>query len=94
MEAIYDFIARRDRRLSVAKDVVRKLRDHCDQYATLTTAGHVLGTPRDDLASGIRVFAYRRWVIVFRAASAGLEVLRIFDGATEYGQVFQNEMNS
>ena len=50
LEEIYDFIARRDRRLSVAKNVIRKLRDHCDEYAQLVAAGNELGTPRDDLA--------------------------------------------
>ena len=32
LAAIYEYIASRDHRLSVAKNVVRKLRDHCDAH--------------------------------------------------------------
>jgi plasmid stabilization system protein ParE len=91
LEAIYDFIARRDRRLSFAKKVVRKLRDHCDHYAELVAAGHQIGTARGDLAPEVCIFTHQRWVVVFRPTLTGIEVLRIYDGSRDFPQLFRNE---
>jgi plasmid stabilization system protein ParE len=87
LEDIYEFIARRDR-LTVAKDVVRRLRDHCEEYASLAASGNVLGTAYDNLAEGVRIFTHQRWVVVFRPIHDGIEVLRIFDGSRDYPRLF------
>lgn len=91
LAAIYEYIASRGHRLSVAKDVVRKLRDHCDDYSSLVAAGNVLGTARDDLAESVRVFTHQRWVVVFRQNDSGIEVLRIFDGSRDYPHLFRTQ---
>ena len=91
LAAIYEYIATRDHRLSVAKDVVHKLRDHCDEYSNLVAAGHVLGTLREDLAEGVRVFTHQRWVVVFRQNDSGVEILRIFDGSRDYPHLFRTQ---
>lgn len=92
LEAIYVYIARRDRRLSVAKNVVHKIRDHCNRYANLTAAGHELGTARDDLGDGIRIFSHQRWVVIIRPNVNGIEVLRIFDGSRDYKHLFLGQI--
>jgi plasmid stabilization system protein ParE len=94
ISAIYEFIARRDRRLSVAKKVVRKLRDHCEDYGKLTSSGNTLGTSREDLGDGIRIFAHQRWVVVFRPREHGIEVLRIFDSSRDFANLFRNEFET
>jgi plasmid stabilization system protein ParE len=89
LTALYEYIASCDHRLSVTKEVVRKLRDHCDEYSSLVAAGHVLGTARDDFAEGVRVFTHQRWVVIFRPNESGIEILRIFDGSRDYPHLFR-----
>lgn len=94
LEAIYDYIARRDNRLSVAKSVVRRFRDHCDHYAELAASGHEIGTAREDLSPGVRIFTHQRWIVVFRPTSNGIEVLRIYDGSRDFPRLFRNEFGN
>jgi toxin ParE1/3/4 len=91
LAAIYEFIALQDHRLSVAKNVVRRLRDHCEEYGKLIAAGNALGTPRQDLGVGIRIFTHQRWVIVFRPCEQGIEVLRVFDASRDFANLFRTE---
>lgn len=43
-----------------------------------------MGTVAPELGTGIRLFSYRRWVIVFRYENHGIDVLRIVDGRQDY----------
>lgn len=65
-------------------------RDHCEQYGRLSAAGNTLGTAREDLGEGIKIFTHQRWVIAFRLLDSGIEVLRIFDGRRDFGNLFLN----
>jgi plasmid stabilization system protein ParE len=84
----YLWIARHDNRRDTARNVIRGLRQQCDQYAIAFANGSVLGTSRNDLGELVRVFTYKRWVIVFRAISNGIEVLRVVDGSRDFTRIF------
>jgi toxin ParE1/3/4 len=88
LESIYAYIAFEHGRRSVAKNIIRGLRESCDEYSAAFASGHVLGTARSDLGESYRVFAYKRWVIVFRPIEGGIEVLRVVDGSRDYGRLF------
>jgi plasmid stabilization system protein ParE len=90
VEAIYEWIARRDGRRSTAKKNVRELRQQCDEYAEAFAAGSVIGTARPDLGDSHRLFAYKRWVIIFRPMAGGIEVLRLLEGSRDYPRLFGN----
>jgi plasmid stabilization system protein ParE len=94
LSAIYEFIARQDHRLSVAKNVVQKIRDHCENYGKLTADGYTIGTSRNDLGDGLRIFTHQRWVIVFRPHEIGIEVLRIFDASRDFSNLFRNDFGA
>lgn len=89
IEEIYEWIARRDGRRLTAKKVIRELRQHYDDYANLFAAGAIIGTARDDLGEDYRVFTHKRWVIVFRPAVDGIEIMRALDGSRDYPRLFQ-----
>lgn len=47
------------------------------------------GTPRDDLAPGVRTLSFeRRLVIAYRVTGAEVRVLHIFSSQREYGLLF------
>jgi plasmid stabilization system protein ParE len=84
----YDYIARRDRRPSTADKVVTELTQACQSYADAFAAGSSLGTARPDLGEGHRVFTHKRWVVVLRPISGGIEVLRVVDGSRDFMRLF------
>jgi toxin ParE1/3/4 len=81
---IYLWIARHDNRRDTARNVIRGLRKQCDQYANAFVNGAILGTSRVDLGPFVRVFTYKRWVVVFRPLADGIEVLRVVDGSRNF----------
>jgi toxin ParE1/3/4 len=88
VEDIYDWIARKDRRRSVAKKVVRELRDRCDALAAIMSSGSQIGTASPQLGSDYRTFTHKRWVIVFRPLDDGIEVMRVLDGSRDFPRLF------
>ncbi|MEX2315742.1 MAG: hypothetical protein WD669_01230 [Pirellulales bacterium] len=40
------------------------------------------------LGESHRVFAHKRWVVVFRPIEGGIEVLRVLDGSREFTRLF------
>jgi plasmid stabilization system protein ParE len=82
------WIGRTDKRPTVAANVVRDLKRHCDEYGRAFAAGSTIGTPDPRLGPGYRVFSHKRWVVVFRESHGGIEVMRIVDGARDYGRLF------
>lgn len=80
LRSIGMYIGRKERRPSVAARVMREIREKCNHYAR-----HPLtGTSRDEFGEGCRLGVHSRWVILYRPAGGGIEVLRIFDGAEDY----------
>ena len=56
----------------------------CDSYAVQPLTG--VATPH--LGEGYRRFVFKRWVIIYRSTTDGIEVLRIFDSARDYPMLF------
>jgi len=47
-----------------------------------------LGQPRSDLANGLRFFPVGSYLIFYREASEGIEVIRVLHGARDYRDYF------
>jgi len=88
IEEIGLYIGRRQHRPSVAAKIIRELKTQCD---LLAKHPH-MGTLKLSLGDEVRIFSHKRWVIVFRPLgeekSGGIEVLRILDGARDFGALF------
>jgi toxin ParE1/3/4 len=59
--------------------------------ATLAPLGDfpMLGTPRDDLAAGVRSLVYRgRTIILYRVVDGAVEVLRLAHSGRDLGEMF------
>jgi plasmid stabilization system protein ParE len=63
---------------------MREIRNHCDHLAQFPYSG----TERPDLDENIRVTSWKRWVIIFRPAVHGIDVLRIVDGSRDWTKLF------
>jgi plasmid stabilization system protein ParE len=66
-----------------ADKIIDEIAGCCDRIAESSSISQ-LGTIASELGPGVRLFSYRRWVIVFRYASDGILVLRIADGSQDY----------
>jgi plasmid stabilization system protein ParE len=76
-------IALKDHRPLTADQIIDELIEPCDNPARLSTSS-VLGTDAPDIREGVRLFRYKRWVILFRYESHGVDVLRFADGSQDY----------
>jgi toxin ParE1/3/4 len=84
LKEIGRYIGREQHRPSTAAKIMREIRDRCNHLAQFPYSG----TARPDLDDGIRITSYKRWVIVFRPADSGIDVLRIVDGSRDFNQLF------
>ncbi|MBF0178064.1 MAG: type II toxin-antitoxin system RelE/ParE family toxin [Magnetococcales bacterium] len=50
----------------------------------------MVGRPRDDLAPNLRSFAVGRYVIFYREATSGIEVLRFIHGARDHPNLLKD----
>jgi toxin ParE1/3/4 len=84
LENIYDWIADRvDPR--TAFDYVLRLQAACERLPSFPRRG----TPRGDLAPGLRTIAFeRRAIIVYREEGARLRIVRIVHRGRDLGQAF------
>ncbi|AUN31482.1 type II toxin-antitoxin system RelE/ParE family toxin [Niveispirillum cyanobacteriorum] len=60
-----------------ALNFVQRLRAQCKKLAELPGT---LGRPREEIRPGIRSFAYRGYVILFRYEDDGVCIIRIIEG--------------
>ena len=67
-----------------AADLVREIHAKANLYASQPE----MGTSREDLGEGFRVFSVKSYVIVYRAMQHGIEVLRVIDGRRDYPTLF------
>lgn len=83
LREILAYIARdnRDR----AQRFVDKLEDKC---AMLAASSH-LGFECDDLQPGLRVWPVGRYLIFYRTASGGIEIVRVVHGARDIPRLFE-----
>ena len=76
-------IAVADGRPATADRVIDELIEQCDQLARLASTAF-LGTAAPEIGNGVRLLSYKRWVIVFRYSTDGVDVLRFADGSQDY----------
>lgn len=88
LDEIYLYIAREQGRPADAKQVEADLVAHCDEYAALTDAGHILGTALPALGQQFRHFTHKRWVVLFKPLRDSILVLAVVDGSREYHALF------
>jgi len=63
---------------------VERLEESCRTLAKNSQ----LGTVRDDLLPNLRDWPVGKYVIFFRPADDGIEVVRVVHGARDYGKLF------
>jgi plasmid stabilization system protein ParE len=76
-------IAFSHRRPSTADQIIDELIEQADRLGQLSKNA-VLGTSAPEIGEGIRLFPYKRWVIMFRYEPHGVDILRIADGNQDY----------
>jgi plasmid stabilization system protein ParE len=84
LKQIGRYIGRQQHRPSTAANIMREIRDHCDYLARSPQSG----TARQDLGNDVRITSCKRWIIVFRPAHGGVDVLRIIDGSRDFKRIF------
>jgi plasmid stabilization system protein ParE len=83
LEEIVFQIAIEEERPIVAERILRELQQRCDKIAELASLARE-GTSAPRLGDGVRLLAYKLWVIIFRYDAEGVLVLRIADGSQDY----------
>ena len=76
-------IAHDQGRPETARRILAALANQCDEIAALAPHAR-LGTVANELGPDVRLYSWRRWVIVFRYVDGGVVVLRIADGSQDY----------
>ena len=84
LKEIGRYIGRQQHRPTIAANIMREIRNHCDGLARSRHSG----TARPDLGDEIRVTSWKRWIIVFRPAGHGIDVLRLVDGSRDWTVLF------
>jgi toxin ParE1/3/4 len=64
---------------------VEKLEDACRALAR----NPEMGTARDDLMAGVRIWSVGNYAIFFRRAQDGIEVIRVVHGARDFDAIFR-----
>lgn len=82
---IAHFIGVEQGRLRIAERLIDGVVKKSNTYA----ASPELGTAREDLGNEIRVFRYKRYVIVYRPVETGIDIIRIVDGARDFPSLFE-----
>jgi plasmid stabilization system protein ParE len=82
-EDIAFHIAVTELRPFTANRVIDELIAETERLAQYSTTA-VMGTAAPEIGNGVRLFPYKRWVLLFRYESHGIDVLRIADGGQDY----------
>ena len=88
LKSIALYIGRTDHRSIAAAKIAREIKTKCDDYVDTYTAGSEIGTTCPELGGNHRSLSHKRWVIIFRPSSDGIEVLRVVDAARDYPSLF------
>jgi toxin ParE1/3/4 len=84
VESIALYIGLKEHRPSAAERVIDRILAAVDSLARHNT----MGTPREDLGPGYRVFSVSRYVIVFKPTDDGVEIVRVVDGRRDLPGLF------
>ncbi len=78
-------IAVEDGRPLTADRNIDELIAKCEAYAQ----NPFLGTAVPELGEDYRIFAFKRWIVIYRPIDDGVDVMRIVDGSREYPTLFR-----
>ncbi len=76
-------IAFNDNRPVLADRIIDELVEQADTLARLSPSS-VMGTAGPEIGEGVRLFSYKRWVILFRYELHGVDILRFADASQDY----------
>ena len=76
-------IAFTDGRPLTADRIIDELINQADTLAQ-SSKSSVMGTACAEIGEGVRMFSYRRWVILFRYRPEGVDILRFADSSQDY----------
>lgn len=68
----------------LADQLVDEIVAKCERYAGQPE----MGTLCSELASGVRLFSHKRYVVFYQALDDGIEVLRVMHGSRDYLRLF------
>ena len=88
LRSIFIYIAETSDSITVGREFVRQIRNHCHKLASLPGT---LGRERPELLPGIRSIAYRNYVIFFRYSDGRFEVVDILEGHRDIEAFFDRE---
>ena len=77
LHAIFDHIAADNPR--VALDFVERIEESCQRLAEFPE----MGSLREDLAPALRAFAVGKYVVLYRPANSGVDIVRVIHGARD-----------
>jgi len=87
LESIFLYIGREQHSPTAAERAVRKLVDKANTYAAQPFAA----ATRPVFGPSVRTFYSGRYVVFYRPASLGIEVLRVIHGARDVLRVFRQQ---
>lgn len=87
MLEIWSYIA--DDRVASADGFIDKLNETMQKLGGRPK----LGRRRNELAPGVRSFAFGRYVIFYRFARSAVEIVRVLHGARDIENIFEREEN-
>lgn len=76
-------IAYIDNRPQVADKIIDDLIATCDKLAKFS-ADAEMGQAAPEIGTDVRLWPFKRWVILFRYVSHGVDILRFADGSQDY----------
>jgi toxin ParE1/3/4 len=86
-------IGRRIAEQSQSRAIAYRFLDKIDQKIKFLARHCLAGEARPDLAANVRVFSVGNYVIFYRPADDGSEVLRVLHGARDIPRVFRTGEN-
>jgi len=76
-------VAIADGRPAAVDRIIDELIEQCDRLAEFCGTA-MMGTAVSEIGDGVRLLAYKRWVIIFRYRSDGVDIIRFADGSQDY----------
>jgi toxin ParE1/3/4 len=88
IDAIHDYIGIENHSLEAAAKFVSDLHDRFEAYARQP----MMGSLCEDLGTDLRCFSFcRNYVVIYRPLDDGIDVLRVFHTARDYGRLFRDD---
>lgn len=87
LESIYRFILELSGDATIARAYTSRIRERCRRIGAVPHGG----TPRDNLAAGIRTVSFeRRAVIAYRTSEERVEITNIFYGGRDFEAIYRD----